>query len=477
GDGAYSPDQILVSFKPGTAAWDRAGAHASLGTKAKGRIPQIDVEIVDVPKDRSVEGLVKMYEKNPNVVFAEPDHTFSVTSLVPDDAYYSYQRTYMESIAAPGGWSVATGASDVVIAILDTGVSGSHGDLKGRLVAGRDVVNSDDDASDDHGHGTSVAGIAAANGNNAFGIAGIDWGARIMPVKVLNASGSGSASGIAAGIVWAADNGADVINMSLGGPSSNTTFQAACDYAYGKGVVLVAAAGNDGVEQVRYPAAYKSVIAVGALAGETRASFSCYGEGLELSAPGSRTYTTTLSGAYGYFSGTSAASPFVAGLAGLVLSVNGSLAPAEVRTVLANAAVDLGAPGWDKEYGWGKISVERSVLAAGGEPPGPAPDPDSTAPTVAITNPGDGSAVSGNVVVAASASDDRGVSRVDFFLNGTLLGSSSSEPYSVRWNTRKSAEGAYRIEAVALDTSGNVARASVDVTLTAPVKNTPPKKK
>jgi len=508
GDGAYSPDQILVSFKPGTPAWERAGAHASLGTKAKGRIPQIDVEIVEVPKGRSVEGLVKMYEKNPNVEYAEPDYVVTATALVPNDTSYAYQKTYMESISAPEGWAISTGSSGITIAILDTGVN-AHTDLSGRLVQGRDIVNGDDDPADDQGHGTMVAGIAAANGNNAMGIAGMDWAARIMPVKVLNASGAGTSSSVAQGITWATDNGANVINMSLGGTTSSTTMKNAADYAYGKGVLLVAAAGNDGTSKIQYPAAYDSVVAVAGLAGDTLATWSCYGEGLELAAPGSRIYTTTANGSYTYASGTSAAAPFVAGLSALVLSVNPSLSPADVRAILATSASDLGDPGWDVQYGWGRIHVESALQAGSGAPaptpipepapdpePEPAPDPDPgpepapdpepepvpdsdvTAPSVMITSPSDGAIVSGNALISVSATDDTGVVRVDFYVDGVLIGSSSSAPYSLRWNTRKHADGSYRVEAVAVDGSGNCGGAGVTLTVSnSSTKNAPVKKK
>jgi thermitase len=500
---ALVPGQILVQFKPGTAAWDRAGLHASLGVKSKGTIPQIDVEIVGVPAGRSAEGLIKMYEKNPNVVFAEPDYILTATAVVPNDPYYSNQKSYMDSIAAPQGWAISTGSADVTIAVLDTGVS-PHSDLAGRLVKGRDIINSDDDPADDHGHGTLVAGVAAATGNNAIGVAGVNWAAKIMPVKVLSSSGAGTTSQVAQGLIWAADNGADVANMSLGGTTSANTLQNACDYALGKGVVLVAAAGNDGTSKLNYPAAYESVIAVAGLNFncDALASWSSRGEGLDLSAPGTRIWGTTYDGSYGYASGTSVASPFVAGYAALVLSVNPTLTPTDVRGVLTSTATDLGAAGWDPTYGWGRIHLERGLLSAGGiqapapepepapapepepepapapepepepapapepEPePAPAPEPDSTAPTVSILSPADGAVLSGNARIDAAATDDVAVARVDFYANGALIGSSSSAPYSLRWNTRQHSDGQYTIKVVALDTSGNSGYATIGVTL------------
>ena len=489
----YAPDRVLVGFKPGTPVAASAAAHAAVGSRVEGRIPQIDVEIVKIPSGRTVEGLIRAYLKNPNVAFAEPDYIVTATAITPDDPYYSNQQYYMESIAAPEGWAIATGSSDVTVAILDTGVN-PHPDLAGRIIEGRDIINGDDDPADDHGHGTIVAGIAAANGNNSIGVAGIDWAARIMPVKVLGSNGSGTSSSVAQGLTWAADHGADVINMSLGGTTSSNTMQNACDYAYGKGAVLVAAAGNDGTSTLNYPAAYESVIAVAGLNiyCDARATWSSHGEGLELSAPGTRIWTTTFDGSYAFASGTSVASPLVAGLATLVLSVEPSLKPADVRSILNSTATDLGDPGRDIEYGWGRIHMERALLAAGGshapeptpepepapepEPePQPAPEPeadpepepesDETPPSVSIVSPSDGAVLSGNVRIDASATDDSGIARVDFYVNGVLIGSSSAAPYSQRWNTKHYPDGSHAIEVVAVDTHGNSASASIDVTV------------
>jgi hypothetical protein len=201
--GTYLSDQILVGFKPGTPAWDRAGSHASLGDQGEGRIPEIDVEIVEVPKGRSVEGLIKMYEKNPNVVFAEPDYVATL-EMTPDDPKYPEQWAH-PYVNTPAAWDMNSGSTSVTIAVLDTGLDMTHPEIAARVVSGYDFVNGDTDPSDDHGHGTRVTGLAAATGNNTMGVAGMDWNARIMPVKVMSASGTGSISALAKGITYAAD--------------------------------------------------------------------------------------------------------------------------------------------------------------------------------------------------------------------------------------------------------------------------------
>ncbi|HET6498692.1 MAG TPA: S8 family serine peptidase [Coriobacteriia bacterium] len=500
-NGTYLSDQILVGFKPGTSARDRANSHASLGTKARGRIAQIDVEIVEVPRGRSVEGLIEMYKRSPNVAFAEPDYIAAV-ELTPDDPLYPQQWAH-EYSNTPAAWHETSGSSNTIIAFLDTGLEITHPDIAGRVVAGYDFVNKDADPSDDHGHGTRVTGLAAATGNNALGVAGVDWGAQIMPVKVMNSSGTGSWSAVASGITYAVDNGADVINMSLGGTPS-ITLETAVRYAYDKGVTLVAAAGNDGAEIARYPAAYPEVIAVGSVCADRLSAFSNYGSHLAVVAPGEGVYTITLGGGYRASAGTSAASPFVAGLAALLHATKPGISPAEVKAAITSTARDLGDQGWDKYFGYGHIDAAAALAAVESaapapEPttdPGPAPEPepttdpaptpepepapapvDSLAPVVAITSPADGSKVSGVVAVTASAGDDKGVVRVEFFANGSLVGSVSSAPYSVNWNTRR-LSGSHTLTAIAYDAAGNTGVSpGVIVTVGQSTKTAPSAKK
>jgi subtilisin family serine protease len=514
-EGTFASDRIVVGFKRGTKAWDMAGAHAAAGTKAKGHIPPLDVEIVEVPKGRTVPGLIKMYEKNPNVTFAEPDYVVTA-QMTPDDPYYQYQWG-LPAVNAPAAWETVTGSSDVTIAVLDTGIDASHPDFAGRIVAGYDFVNGDANPDDDHGHGTTVAGIAGANGNNSLGVAGVDWQARLMPVKVLSASGSGYLSDVAQGIVWATDHGAQVINMSLSGSSGSSVLAQAVDYAYGRGTTLVAGSGNNGTDTIGYPAVYPKVIAVGALNKELLATFSNYGSGLSLVAPGYGIYTTLRGGGYVKTSGTSMSTPFVAGLAAVMYGHDPSLSPAEVEGIMRDTATDLGDPGFDIYFGYGRIDMARALAAlTDGQPapapmpdlepvpePEPAPDPtpspepepapeptpapgpeappapapvDTTAPTVRITSPADGSTVSGNVAITAAATDDTGVTRVHFYANGGLIGKVTTQPYSVRWNTRK-LSGTYTLTAIAYDAAGNTSQPSVlTVKIATATTGKPPKK-
>ncbi len=303
--------------------------------------------------------------------------------ITPNDTYYSSYQWNLRQIEAPMGWALNTGSDGVIIAVLDTGVDLTHPDLQGKLVAGYDFINNDSDPSDDQGHGTHVAGIAAALSNNSRGIAGVSWGAKIMPVKVLGADGTGSMSAIASGITWAANNGADVINLSLGGSSSSSTLQDAVNYAYNQGVLVVAAAGNwyQKGNPVIYPAAYPHVLAVAATGDQDEhASYSETGDYVDVAAPGGNptdsndnnpnhwilsTYWRGRGyGDYLWVVGTSQATPHVAGLAALIWSVNPSLTNDQVEQIIEETAVDLGVPGRDDVFGYGRIDVYAALSRA-----------------------------------------------------------------------------------------------------------------
>lgn len=477
-----APDHFLVKFKPGTPAETVRSINARAGSKEIDSIPALGVKLMTVAPGKTLDEMIALYKKNPNVSFAESDFVMSAT-LTPNDPYYINNQTLDTKITAPSAWDISTGSSAVKIAILDTGIDLTHPEFAGRLTSGYDFVFGDADPTDDNGHGTACAGIAAATGNNSIGIPGMDWKATIMPVKVLDSSGIGFTSDIAKGMTYAADNGAKVLSMSFGGALSST-LQSGADYASGKGCVLVAASGNDGLLLDRYPASGRGVISVGALQGDTIASFSNYGPNLDVVAPGVSIYTTLKGGGYTWFSGTSAATPYVAGLASLLFSTGSNQTSATVSQEITSTATDLGSAGWDQYYGWGRIDSLAALRAAGGASggttppsttttvtPTPSPTPtttpsvvDTTAPSVAITSPAAGSTLSGNVTLLASASDAVGVTRVDFFIDGTLLGSVASAPYSVTWNTTKVANSTHVVSARAYDAAGNAGNTAITVT-------------
>jgi thermitase len=273
------------------------------------------------------------------VAYVEPD-AVARAAETPDDPDYGGQwgirQTGVDTV-----WDSTHGSGAVTVAVVDSGVS-PIADLAGRLLPGKDFVNGDGDASDDLGHGTQAADVIAGAGDNGRGIAGLCWACRILPVKVLDATGTGSYSTIAEGIRYAADRGADIINLSLGGSSDSRILRSAVAYAVAKGALVVAAAGNNASAAPHYPAAIPAVLAVGAsTAGEAQYPFSNHGAGwVDLAAPGCNP-SSQPSGIITTFCGTSSSAPFVAGVAALLASSAPGSSAAVIRTALTSTAHPL----------------------------------------------------------------------------------------------------------------------------------------
>ncbi len=268
-------------------------------------------------------------------------------------------------IGADKVWSSGSG-SGIKVAVVDTGVQKDHPDLVSNLLVGYDFVNGDSDANDDNGHGTHVAGITSSSFNQA-GVVGVGHSAKILPVKVLNAQGYGYLSDVAKGIYYAADNGARVINLSLGSPTDSLILKDAVNYAANKGVLVVAAAGNDGGAPCSYPGAYTNAVCVVATdKNNLLASFSNIGG--ELAAPGVYNYSTYIGSTYKYLSGTSMATPHVSGAAALLMSICTTCSTSEIRTLLRESAIDLGEVGKDILFGYGLIDLTTAVAQLEPEP-------------------------------------------------------------------------------------------------------------
>ncbi|RZK14170.1 MAG: hypothetical protein EOO43_16750, partial [Flavobacterium sp.] len=260
------------------------------------------------------------------------------------------------------GLSISAGSNSITIAVIDTGVEASHEDLSGKVVSGFTAFNGMNPSVDNNGHGTHCSGIAAANVNNGKGIVGIAPNARIMPVQVLDASGAGSDSTVAAGIMFAADSSAQILSMSLGGDGSSLTLQNAINYALSKGKVIVAATGNRGTSAVSYPAGYPGVIAVGSTnSADSRSAFSQFGNHVAVTAPGEQIFSTFRGNTYRPLDGTSMATPAVSGLAALVLGYKPNLSAAQVRSAITSGSDDLGAVGFDQFFGNGRMNVQKTL--------------------------------------------------------------------------------------------------------------------
>ncbi|MEM2868641.1 MAG: S8 family serine peptidase [Candidatus Bathyarchaeia archaeon] len=447
--------RLLLRFRPGVPDAVRDAVLASLGLHVVDYIPQIDIFVVSVSERLLFPTKIALLE-NPLIDFVEEDSAI-ILSQVPNDLYYSSQW-HLINIDAPSAWDISTGSSSVVIAVLDSGVDASHPDLASKLLQGWNFYDNSADTSDVYGHGTKVAGAAAAIANNGIGVAGVAWLCPILPVRVTDTSGYTTYSLLSKGLVYAADRGAKVAVISFQIFSGSSLLSAA-KYFVDKGGVVVAAAGNTGKYESYSDNPY--IISVGATTSSNSiASFSSYGPYVDLVAPGVSIYTTIKGGSYGAVSGTSFSAPIVAGIAALMFSVNPSLSPVDVERILESTAVDLGEPGYDVYYGWGRVNAYAALKAAfetleSGESSNSGVK-DTVPPSVKITYPVDGATVSGAIIVSVDASDDSGVSKVELYKDGVLFAVDSDVPYEFYWDTTNESNGVHVLVAKAYDAAGNI---------------------
>lgn len=375
--GTALPNELVIKLSPGTVLDGGAvagGAHAAaLNTLLRQNNAGVARELGAGSQTYRVrlagpatQQLAAAFAALPGVAYAEPNHVRTILRTTNDPLLE--QQWSLRNINAFEGWDITTG-TDVVIAMLDTGVSRSHPDLKDKLLPGYDFFNNDDNPTDDEGHGTHTAGTAAASANNKTGIAGVCWGCKILPVKVLGRRGQGDDATIAQGIRYAVDQGARIISMSLGGPEDTAVLRDAVQYARDRNVLLVAASGNDQQRgnAANYPAAYPGVLAVSATgAANTVTGFANTGDYVSIAAPGVGVWSTLWANGdtYGFANGTSSACPHVAGAAALVLSLRPDMSAEQVAQVLEASATDIGAAGRDQLSGYGLLNVRRALELA-----------------------------------------------------------------------------------------------------------------
>ena len=338
GSGIHA-DALLVRFAAGTSAASIKAVLDAGGAVEVGRLDQLNTRVVVAANGRTRDAVGSALRTDPKVVAVEADGPAHVT-LTPDDPLWAKQWS-ARKVRADRAWNVTIGTAGPIVAVLDTGVQASQPDLVGRVLPGFDFVNNDDNAADDNGHGTKVAGVVTAQGMNATGVAGMCWDCRILPVKVAGSDGNVAWSNAAAGVIWAADNGARIINMSFGKSTGTATMAAAVEYARGLGVFVIAAAGNEGNRARFYPAAYPGVMSVAATTeSDGLYSWSTRGDWVRLAAPGC-TWTTRKGASWDSFCGTSAAAPIVAGTAGLILAYKPEATAAEIEAAILDTAVSV----------------------------------------------------------------------------------------------------------------------------------------
>ncbi|UCE42267.1 MAG: peptidase S8 [Candidatus Aminicenantes bacterium] len=405
GERHYAPDRVLVKFNPTLSTQTIETTINAYQAKEIKRIPKLDTYLLEIPANSTVEETVYALRLNPDVAHVSPDYKTFVTAVPKprDNLFFRQYYLYNEGqefhifglrgknradIKALEAWEETKGDEQVVIAVIDSGIDFEHPDLANTDEVekispnGYDFVNGDNDPSDDHGHGTFVSGLIAAKSNNGEGIAGVSWHSQILPLKAVESDGTGYVSWLVEAIRYAADNGADVISMSLGfslGPNEEVpSLEEALSYAKSKGLVVVAAAGNEG-SSVLYPAAYDEYcIAVAATDyNDSRPAWSNFGPEVDVAAPGATIWSLvptwleelylddyTLD-PYGWGDGTSASAAIVSGCVALIMSIKPWLEPDEIMDIIRYSADDLNVseyPGKDEFIGYGRINLEKALV-------------------------------------------------------------------------------------------------------------------
>lgn len=448
-DQRFVEGELLIGLRAGVGATERFrllrehGATHLEDIARNGRVLRIRVPAaaLDVLQRRlALRKEVRFVERN---VELEP-------ALVPNDPQYPAQW-HLPVMGAPQAWDITQGSPAAVVAIVDSGVDGTHPEFSGRMVPGFNLYDNNTNTVDVTGHGTEVAGAAGAATNNGTGVAGVAGAVPIMPVRVTGPTGTATAARIASGIIWAADHGARVINLSFNGVAGNATISSAAQYAHDHGALVVAAAGNCGCLDATPD--NPNILSVSAT-DETDglAYFSSTGAYVGIAAPGNNITTTERYGAYATSSGTSLSAPLVAGVSALMFSVNPTLTPALATQLLQGTAVDLGPTGPDTGFGHGRVDAGAAVAAAAQA----VPPVDTQAPTVAIGQPADGTTVADTVVVSVDAADDVGVTQVDLYVDGTYFASDTTTPFGFSWDTTAWANGTHSLVVRARDAAGNV---------------------
>jgi thermitase len=442
----FAKGRVLVMSKAGLSAAELDSAVGAHGGRAR-RLGRSELHVVDLPAGANEPAVAAALARHPHFKFAELDRRVAAAAVVNDP--YVGSQWHLAKIGAATAWDRSQG-SGVTIAILDSGIDATHPDLAARMVPGWNFIDNSADTSDVNGHGTAVAGAAAATLNNGIGVAAVAGLARLMPVRIADANAYAYWSTVAQGLTWAADNGARVANISYVGVASSASVQSAANYMRSKGGLVVVAAGNNNIDENIAPTS--SMIPVAATdEADAKTSFSSWGQFVAVSAPGINIWTTTRGGAYQAWWGTSMASPVVAGAVALMMSSNPSLPAAQIESLLYASAVDLGAAGRDPVFGHGRLNAAGAVQAAAAA----VSTADTQAPTVAITSPAANGTASGVVAVAVAASDNVGVARVELRVNGSTVATDTSAPFAFSWDTSKVANGTASLTAVAFDAAGN----------------------
>jgi subtilisin family serine protease len=449
-------EQIIVRYKPNTDRKALGGQIRALSveTEEKKDLGDLRMKVIKVPK-AARETVIKALSKNPNIEFAEPDTVESIDVTTPNDPEYTSAPQWVWPKTQTNiAWDTTKGSQGVVIAVIDSGINFTHPEFAGKTVPGKDFVNDDNDPTDDNKHGTAVAGVIGAVSNNAIGVASACWECRIMPLKVMNNSGSGNMSDIVEGIQYAANNGAKIMNLSLSGTGESSSQKSAVDYAHSKGVIVVGSAGNEGTDVPRRPGKYPNAIAVAATdQNDKLTSYSSFGQHVDIAAPGQARVPAHNSNGFITINGTSFSAPTVAGILGLLWSAVPTATPAELRYAIEKTA----DPCCDGKIAGGRINAAKALERL---KQGNIPVPVNTPPTVSFTAPAANAIVDRVVTVTATATDNTGVAKVELQVDNGRAMTDIAAPYSFTWSTIGVADGVHTLKLTAYDTEGNTSTAT-----------------
>ena len=452
---AIATDRIIVKFKdkelpPGfSVAAEKANIEKAEGLKKLLTIEGIGADVYEVPSNSTAEEVVQRIKAKAKdaLEFAEVDMMVPA-DLIPNDQYFPNQWHHT-NIKSATGWDIAKGEG-VTIAILDTGVDPNHSDISFSDQPGWNFYDNNSNSSDIGGHGTKVAGSAAATANNTIGVAGVAPFAKILPIRIASPDTYAMFSAMASGITYAANHGARVANISFSGACNSAAVLSAANYLRSKGGVFVASAGNSGADNGYL--ASDSVTCVSATgSNDLRTSWSSWGLSTDVTAPGSGIYSTVNGGGYGAVSGTSFSSPITAGLYALLFSINPALTPAQADNIIFSTAKDVGTAGWDSNYGHGLIDVTKAVALASSTK-GTMAVPDTTPPSVPA-NLKAGTITHNSVAMSwAPSTDDRAVAQYSVYKNGVKVAAVGGASYTA---TGLTPDTTYSFTVRAEDTSGN----------------------
>jgi thermitase len=449
---AWAKGRILVMPRAGLPAQALANILKEHEGKPR-KIGQSDLYIVDLP-EYTEEGAIARLAHHPHLKFAELDHYVPPT-LIPNDPYYP-NGWHLPKIGSPAAWDSSQG-SGITLAILDSGVDGKHPDLAAKMVSGWNFYDNNSNTSDVYGHGTKVAGAAAAITNNSTGVAGVAGQTKIMPIRITDTNGWGTWSGIANGLTWAADRGVRIANISFLGVTSSSSARSAAQYLKDKGGLVVVSGGNTG-KQESYTNTTTMIVVTATDTNDIRASWSSYGDYIDLAAPGVGIWSTINGNGYGSVSGTSFSSPVTAGVIALMMAANGEMINTDIEQTLFSTAKDLGTTGRDPYYGHGRVDAAAAVRAVAIG----TTSVDTEVPHVSIIDPLGGATVSGLVPVDIEATDNVGVVRTELWVNNTSVAVDTTAPFAFTWDSKGVTNGKASLIVRAFDAAGNAATSNLN---------------